>query len=66
MKLSEQVAILEQEVDLLTEQVGNQSLLLQIADVIGNSKAKWRGHYETLPNDLQELIRLHDRYQSGT
>lgn len=70
MKLSEQVSALEREnqrlsnlVDQIGEQMDGQSLLQQIADVVGNSKEKWRGHYNTLPSDLQELIKLHDRYE---
>lgn len=72
MKLSDLVADLEREnerlsrlVDSLTEQIESQNILQQIADVVGNSKEKWRGHYETLPSDLQELIKLHDRYQKN-
>jgi N-methylhydantoinase B/oxoprolinase/acetone carboxylase alpha subunit len=68
--LSQQVAALEREnqrlsnlVDSLTDQMDSQNLLQQIADVVGNSKEKWRGHYNTLPSDLQELIKLHDRYE---
>lgn len=72
MSLSQQVAALEREnerlsrlVDSLTEQIESQNILQQIADVVGNSKEKWRGHYETLPSDLQELIKLHDRYEKN-
>lgn len=72
MKLSEQVADLEREnerlsnlVDSLTDQMESQNLLQQIADVVANSKEKWRGHYATSPSDLQELIKLHDRYEKN-
>lgn len=70
MTLSDQVSALEREnerlsnlVDSLAEQLDSQNLLQQIADVVANSKEKWRGHYATLPSDLQELIKLHDRYE---
>ena len=72
MLISQQVADLEREnerlsnlVDSLADQLGNQNLLLQIVDVVGQSKEKWRSHYDTLPSDLQELVRLHDRYQNS-
>lgn len=57
---------IESKIDLTELSEKALSYLLQMADILGTAKPRWRQYEDRLPDWGVELVRLHDLFEKET